>query len=117
MQEEGDLPRLKALGMYRQSPIVSPVLILRGGLADAPQQDMFSAPGICVTAIQNKEKSAEREIVNYLEELADEMYPETIESEVKQEGEEDLDIEQMLQKELETLKGDKKKSNRFSQYK
>lgn len=67
-----------------------------------------------MTAVQNKEKSAEREIVNYLEEVADELYPETIESEVKEDGDEDMGVEEMLKKELEGLKGNQKKSNRFS---
>lgn len=44
--------------------------------------------------------------------MADELYPETAESKVKKEDE-DMDLEEMLKKELEGI-GGQNKSNRFS---
>jgi tRNA acetyltransferase TAN1 len=62
----------------------------------------------------HKERSAEKELIHFLETIADEVYPETIEAEVKREdgAEEDLDLEEMLKRELEGMGGDKK-SKRF----
>ena len=31
------------------------------------QPDIMTVPGICATSIQNKERSAERELIDYLE--------------------------------------------------
>ena len=65
-----------------------------------------------MTAVQNKEKTAERELVEALEGIADELYPETI---VKEEGGEDegeMDMEAMLKKELSGISSDTK-SNRI----
>lgn len=79
------------------------------------------APGIIVTAVQNKERTAERELVEALEQIADELYPETIQSSFE-EGEEDgsgngdgdgeMDMETMLQRELNGISSDRK-SNRI----
>ena len=55
-----------------------------------------------MTAVQNKEKSAERELVEALEGIADELYPETATGSGKQEDEDEgeMDMEAMLKKEL-----------------
>lgn len=93
----------------------------------------MTCPGICATAIQNKERSAERELVDYLErvnqilelygrklmgsglQVADELYP-TLEATVKQERDtaEDVDLEEMLKQELAGMSVNKK-STRFRQ--
>lgn len=71
---------------------------------------MYTAPGIAVTTVQGKEITAEREILEALEEAADELYPE----EGKEEDEEDGDIEDMLKKELEGMNQKQvQKSTRF----
>jgi len=77
------------------------------------------APGIIVTAVQNKERTAERELVEALEQIADELYPETIQTS-NEEGEEEgnggtdgeMDMETMLQRELNGISSDRK-SNRI----
>lgn len=73
---------------------------------------MLSAPGIVVSTVQGKERTAEREIFEALEEAADELYPET--KEVEDNGSEG-DIEDMLKKELAALSGATpgSKSSRF----
>lgn len=71
---------------------------------------MITATGIIVTAVQNKEKTAERELVEALEGIADELYPETIVKEEEDEGE--MDMEAMLKKELSGISSDTK-SNRI----
>lgn len=71
---------------------------------------MYTAPGIAVTTVQGKEITAEREILEALEEAADELYPE----EGKEDDEEDGDIEDMLKKELEGMNQKQvQKSTRF----
>lgn len=67
-------------------------------------------PGISVTSIQFKERSAEREFIEALERAADELYPET--SEKAEERQEEDDLEDMLKKELEGMSGNQK-SKRF----
>lgn len=75
----------------------------------------MAAAGISVTAVQGKERIAEREILEALEEAADELYPETkMEDEAAAGGDDDEDIEDMLKKELATISGEPgKKSPRF----
>lgn len=71
---------------------------------------MYTAPGIAVTTVQGKEITAEREMLEALEEAADELYPE----ESKEEDEEDGDIEDMLKRELEGMNQKQvQKSTRF----
>jgi tRNA acetyltransferase TAN1 len=65
-----------------------------------------------VTAVQNKERSAERELVDALEQIADILYPETGADAAAQEEEEEEDMEKMLQKELSGISSDQK-SKRF----
>jgi tRNA acetyltransferase TAN1 len=76
----------------------------------------LTLPGILVTAVQNKERSAERELVEALETIADELYPETIagaEDGDAGEGEaEEEDMEAMLKRELSGISSDQK-SKRF----
>lgn len=79
----------------------------------------MSIPGISITTVQGKERIAEREILEALEEAADVLYPD-----IKMDDDEaaggsggDDDIEDMLKKELATLSGSGgeagKKSPRF----
>ncbi|WWC71452.1 uncharacterized protein I206_105408 [Kwoniella pini CBS 10737] len=89
-------PKLNPLGKYRINPL----------------PDILTAPGICVTTIMNKERSAEAELIDYLERIADEIYPETIEDDVEREGSEDLDFEAQLKKDLESM-DQNNKSKRF----
>ncbi|EKC97815.1 hypothetical protein A1Q2_07818 [Trichosporon asahii var. asahii CBS 8904] len=78
-----------------------------------PLPEMYTAPGIAVTTVQGKEITAEREILEALEEAADELYPE----EGKEDDEEDGDIEDMLKKELEGMNQKQvQKSTRFLCY-
>ncbi|WWD19183.1 hypothetical protein CI109_103641 [Kwoniella shandongensis] len=79
-----------------------------------PLPEMLTSPGICVTTVQNRERSAEQELMEYLEQIADELYPETADVAVKEEPDSgDVDFEEMLKRELDTIKGDGK-SKRFS---
>ncbi|WWC63420.1 uncharacterized protein I303_106022 [Kwoniella dejecticola CBS 10117] len=91
-------PKLNPLGKYRSNPL----------------PDILTAPGICVTTIMNKERSAEAELINYLERIADELYPETIEGgeDVEDEGVDELDFEAQLKKDLESM-DQESKSKRF----
>ncbi|EIW68239.1 hypothetical protein TREMEDRAFT_44662 [Tremella mesenterica DSM 1558] len=85
-----------------------------GRYRDDPLSEMLNAPGIMVTAVQNKERSAEREFIDYLEQVVDELYPETVEVDVKDDPEEEEDLEKMLKKELEGMSGKgKQMSTRF----
>lgn len=71
---------------------------------------MYTAPGIAVTTVQGKEITAEREILEALEEAADILYPE----DERDDDEEDGDIEDMLKKELEGMNEKQvQKSTRF----
>jgi tRNA acetyltransferase TAN1 len=90
--------------------------IMMRTLAD-PQPSVLTAPGICVTAVQNKEKSAERELMEALESVADELYPETADDRESAAGDEGEDLEKMLEKELHGMssKG-KEKSKRFRRF-
>jgi tRNA acetyltransferase TAN1 len=72
------------------------------------QPDLISAPGIIVTAVQNKEKTAERELVEALEGIADELYPETSANQEEEEDEGEMDMEAMLKKELSGISSDTK---------
>ncbi|RSH77608.1 uncharacterized protein EHS24_003168 [Apiotrichum porosum] len=85
-----------------------------GPFAKYRTQPLVTA-GISVTAVQGKERIAEREILEALEEAADELYPETkMEDEAAAGGDDDEDIEDMLKKELATMSGEPgKKSPRF----
>jgi tRNA acetyltransferase TAN1 len=77
---------------------------------------MLSAPGISVSAVQGKERVAEREILEALEEAADELYPETKEAGAggAASANDDEDIEDALKKELAELSGGSGgKSKRF----
>lgn len=65
-----------------------------------------------MTAIQNKERSAEREFVEALEQVADELYPETSNSGDNEEEDQDGDMEAMLQRELNDMSG-QERSKRF----
>ncbi|GMK55181.1 hypothetical protein CspeluHIS016_0202370 [Cutaneotrichosporon spelunceum] len=77
-----------------------------------PLPEMLCSPGIVVTAVQNKEMIAEREIIDALEAAADELYPGTGGEEDEEEDE--GDIEDMLKKELEGLAAHKtRQSHRF----
>ncbi|OCF57556.1 hypothetical protein L486_05014 [Kwoniella mangroviensis CBS 10435] len=96
-QHEDGRPKLNPLGKYRASPM----------------PEMFTSPGICVTTVMHKERSAEAELIEYLETIADELYPETSDSDVKQEEDADeLDFEAQLKKDLESM-DQSKKSTRF----
>ncbi|ORY35740.1 hypothetical protein BCR39DRAFT_511850 [Naematelia encephala] len=91
---------------------VEPALSHLGRYRDDPIAEMMTGPGIVATAIQNKERSAERELVQYLERIADELYPETAQGDGSTEGE-DLDVEEALKRELAGMSGDGEKSKRF----
>ena len=65
-----------------------------------------------MTAVQNKERSAERELVEALEQIADELYPEDSDGADNNEGEEGEDMEAMLKRELSGMSGDQR-SKRF----
>ncbi|ORX38402.1 hypothetical protein BD324DRAFT_620726 [Kockovaella imperatae] len=85
-----------------------------GRYRDDPVSEIMMAPGICVTTVRDKERSAERELVEYLERIADELYPDAHEVIVKAEsriGEEE-DFEEMLKQELADMSVEKK-SSRF----
>jgi tRNA acetyltransferase TAN1 len=62
-----------------------------------------------VTAVQHKERSAEKEFIEHLERVADEVYPETMGVEAKDEADEDEDLEEMLKRELHGMRGEKSK--------
>jgi tRNA acetyltransferase TAN1 len=70
--------------------------------------DLISVPGIIVTAVQNKEKTAERELVEALEGIADELYPETATGQKEEEDEGEMDMEAMLKKELSGISSEEK---------
>lgn len=72
-------------------------------------------PGIVATAIQNKEKSAERELMEHLERVADELYPETSQTGAETTGGAGDDLEAELQKELAGMTSKDTKSSRFSE--
>jgi tRNA acetyltransferase TAN1 len=74
---------------------------------------MMSAPGISVSTVQGREKTAEREILEALEEAADELDPEGAEKDQAKAA--SNDIEDELARELEELRGGPKtgKSERF----
>ncbi|WVW85493.1 hypothetical protein I302_107531 [Kwoniella bestiolae CBS 10118] len=95
-ENEDGTPKLNPLGKYRTNPM----------------PEMLTSPGICVTTILNKERSAEAELIEYLERIADELYPETIDSGIKQEEDDELDFEAQLKKDLESM-DQSKKSTRF----
>lgn len=61
-----------------------------------------------MTAVQNKEKTAERELVEALEGIADELYPETSAQEEEEEDDGEMDMEAMLKKELSGISSDTK---------
>lgn len=63
-------------------------------------------------AVQNKERSAERELVEALEQIADELYPETSDTADQTEVDENEDMEAMLKRELSGMSGDQR-SKRF----
>lgn len=79
------------------------------------QPEMLSLPGILISTTKDKEKAAELEIIKQLEKIADELYPESSE---RKEGivEEDLDFEEMLKRDLESMKDASVKSQRFSRW-
>lgn len=79
------------------------------------QPEMLSLPGILISTTKDKEKAAELEIIKQLEKIADELYPESSEG---KEGviEEDLDFEEMLKRDLESMKDASVKSQRFSRW-
>ncbi|OCF44031.1 hypothetical protein I317_02139 [Kwoniella heveanensis CBS 569] len=78
-----------------------------------PLPEMLTKPGICVTTWKDKERAAEAELIDFLERIADELYPETIEESVKDEpGADELDLEDMLKKDLAAMSNDNK-SKRF----
>jgi len=70
--------------------------------------DLISVPGIIVTAVQNKEKTAERELVEALEGIADELYPDTATGKGDEEDEGEMDMEAMLKKELSGISSEEK---------
>ncbi|WVR09501.1 hypothetical protein IAU60_006569 [Kwoniella sp. DSM 27419] len=84
-----------------------------GRYKTAPLPDMLTSPGISVTTWKDKERLAEAELIDLLEQLADELYPETIEQdgETEQEGD-DLDFDELLKRDLESMATDNK-SKRF----
>ncbi|WWC90599.1 uncharacterized protein L201_005535 [Kwoniella dendrophila CBS 6074] len=95
--DNGGKPKLNPLGKYRSKPM----------------PEILGAPGICVTTVKNKERAAEAELIDYLERIADELYPDTIESEeIDGEGDDHLDFEAQLKKDLESM-DQSKKSKRF----
>ncbi|WVQ95063.1 hypothetical protein IAU59_002155 [Kwoniella sp. CBS 9459] len=78
-----------------------------------PLPEILTQPGICVTTWRDKERAAEAELIDYLEQIADELYPETIEESVKEEpGADNLDLEDMLKKDLAAMNNENK-SKRF----
>lgn len=79
------------------------------------QPEKLSLPGILISTTKDKEKAAELEIIKYLENIADEFYPET--SEGKEDSNEgNLDFEEMLKRDLESMKDQSAKSQRFSKW-
>ncbi|KLT45515.1 hypothetical protein CC85DRAFT_306697 [Cutaneotrichosporon oleaginosum] len=77
-----------------------------------PLPEMLCSPGIVVTAVQNKEMIAEREIIDALEEAADDLYPDTEGG--MDDGEEKGDIEDMVRRELDELSAQStRQSQRF----
>ncbi|KIR68049.1 hypothetical protein I314_01542 [Cryptococcus bacillisporus CA1873] len=91
-----DHPKVFPLDKYREKPL----------------PEMLSLPGILISTTKDKEKAAELEIIKQLEKIADELYPESSEG---KEGviEEDLDFEEMLKRDLESMKDASVKSQRF----
>ncbi|WVQ80168.1 hypothetical protein IAT38_002273 [Cryptococcus sp. DSM 104549] len=81
---------------------------------ESPYPDMFEHPGIFVSTTKDRERQAEEELMQYLERLADDLYPETVTAPVA-EGETEADFEELLAKELDDLKGEgeDQKSKRF----
>ncbi|WRT68515.1 uncharacterized protein IL334_005491 [Kwoniella shivajii] len=88
--------KLNPLGKYRIKPI----------------PEILSEPGICVTTVLNKERSAEAELIEYLERVADELYPETAEDDLGADEDEELDFEAALKKDLASM-DQSNKSKRF----
>ncbi|OWT38175.1 hypothetical protein C362_04041 [Cryptococcus neoformans Bt1] len=89
-------PKIFPLDKYREKPL----------------PEKLSLPGILISTTKDKEKAAELEIINYLENIADELYPET--SEGKEDSNEgNLDFEEMLKRDLESMKDQSAKSQRF----
>jgi tRNA acetyltransferase TAN1 len=64
MGEDGKMTN--PLGRYREDPAVSEIGHDGLGKSDAQIEGM-SAPCLCVTTVKDKERSAERELVEYLE--------------------------------------------------
>ncbi|WVF67566.1 hypothetical protein IAT40_002324 [Kwoniella sp. CBS 6097] len=84
-----------------------------GRYRNVPLPEILTKPGICVTTWRDKERAAEAELIDYLEQIADELYPETIEEGVKEEpSADDLDLEDMLKKDLAAMNNENK-SKRF----
>ncbi|TYJ52308.1 hypothetical protein B9479_007094 [Cryptococcus floricola] len=82
---------------------------------EKPLPEMITSPGIFISTTKDREKAAELELLRYLETIADELYPETETAEeaaVKPE-EEEMDFEEMLKKDLDSMKEDGEKSRRF----
>ncbi|UOH83008.1 hypothetical protein LQV05_005721 [Cryptococcus neoformans] len=92
-------PKIFPLDKYREKPL----------------PEKLSLPGILISTTKDKEKAAELEIIKYLENIADELYPET--SEGKEDSNEgNLDFEEMLKRDLESMKDQSAKSQRFMIY-
>ncbi|WVN86291.1 uncharacterized protein L203_101454 [Cryptococcus depauperatus CBS 7841] len=77
-----------------------------------PLPEILSSPGILVSTTKDREKTAELELIQYLEQIADEIYPETKDSGNGEVSNEDMDFEEMLKRDLDSMK-DEKKSERF----
>ncbi|ODN90825.1 hypothetical protein L198_06142 [Cryptococcus wingfieldii CBS 7118] len=78
---------------------------------EKPLPEMITSPGIFISTTKDREKAAELELLQYLETIADELYPETAEAAVK--PDEEMDFEEMLKKDLDSMKEDGEKSKRF----
>lgn len=79
------------------------------------QPEKLSLPGILISTTKDKEKAAELEIIKHLEKIADELYHESSEGqEDSHEG--NLDFEEMLKRDLESMKDQSTKSQRFSRW-
>ncbi|KAK4685628.1 tRNA acetyltransferase TAN1, partial [Tremellales sp. Uapishka_1] len=72
---------------------------------EKPMPEILTSPGFCATAVKGKERDAEKELIDVLEQIADELYPDTAVVDIKaeQDDDEEMDLEKMLQQELQTM--------------
>ncbi|ODO11175.1 hypothetical protein I350_01779 [Cryptococcus amylolentus CBS 6273] len=79
---------------------------------EKPLPEMITSPGIFISTTKDREKAAELELLQYLETIADELYPETADAAAVKPDEE-MDFEEMLKRDLDSMKEDGEKSKRF----